>query len=66
MAKIPKSIIIGTIKHSDLIINAENKLNRSMPEVFRGTGVYENKKDYKRSRDKCEVKKAISQYGGRI
>lgn len=50
-----KTISVGTIKFTDLLINAKNKSNRSQQEVFRGTGYYEDKKKYKRSREKQKM-----------
>jgi hypothetical protein len=50
-----KTISVGTIKFTDLLISAKNKPNRSQQEVFRGTGYYEDKKKYKRSREKQKM-----------
>ena len=54
-----KPVPVGTIKFIDLLINAENKPNRSQQQVFQGTGYYEDKKKYKRSREKQKIIKEI-------
>ena len=52
-----KTIHIGTIKFIDTLINASGKPNRSQESVFRGTGSWEDKKKYKRSREKQKLNK---------
>ena len=52
-----KTIHIGTIKFIDTLINASGKPNRSQESVFRGTGSWEDKKKYKRSREKQKLHK---------
>ena len=52
-----KTIHIGTIKFIDTLINASGKPNRSQESVFRGTGSWDDKKKYKRSREKQKLNK---------
>ena len=52
-----KTIHVGTIKFIDTLINASGKPNRSQESVFRGTGSWEDKKKYKRSREKQKLNK---------
>lgn len=62
MSKKKKVEKIGTIKFIDLVVNAEDKLNRSMQEVYHGTGSWDNKKEYKRSREKQRIEKELESY----
>lgn len=52
-----KTIHVGTIKFIDTLINASGKPNRSQESVFRGTGSWDDKKKYKRSREKQKLNK---------
>lgn len=54
-----KTIHVGTIKFIDTLINASGKPNRSQESVFRGTGSWEDKKKYKRSREKQKMHQQI-------
>lgn len=56
-----KKEVVGTIRFADLLINAADKPNRSMPEVSCGAGSWESDKDYKRSREKQKLNQILSE-----
>lgn len=62
MGKKKKTEKIGTIKFADLVINASDKMNRSMQEVYHGTGSWDNKKNYKRSREKRKIEHELESF----
>ena len=55
MAKKKKAIKVGTIKFADIVKSAADKPNRTTEGVFGGTGYWEDKRNYKRSREKQKV-----------
>lgn len=57
-----KPIKVGTIKFADTVKNASNKPNRTTEGVFGGTGYYENKHKYKRSREKQKLNNELKEY----
>ena len=57
-----KSIIVGTIKFADTLKNAPDKPSRITEGVFGGTGYYENKHKYKRSREKQKLHRELKEY----
>lgn len=60
--KSKKPIQLGTIKFIDALKNAPDKPNRTTEGVFGGTGYYEDKSKYKRSREKQKLNSELKEY----